>query len=550
MYKEVRGLHQAAYVLAFFAFGSQLLALVRDRMLAHQFGAGIELDIYYAAFKLPDLLYVLFASTLSVYVLIPFVVSRIRDEDSSEARVLLGQVFSLFLLFYLALAGFVWMCAPYIVPLLFPGLVEHSEQLVSVIRVLLLQPMLLGVSSLFGVITQIGHRFVLYAISPLIYNVGILAGIVFFYPMFGIQGLAWGVVIGAVGHMAVQIPLVRSSNLSFGLTFTYDWKLIGEVLRVSIPRAVTLAMHQVVLLTLVSLASIMTVGSVAVFQFAYNLQSVPLAIIGASYSIAAFPLLADLYAQQKMEAFRLHITTALRHIIFWSVPVVGLVIVLRAQMVRVVLGSGAFNWGDTRLTAAVLAVLSISLFAQALNLLLVRVFYAGGYTKIPFLVTLFGSICAVSFSSALYVLYVQTPEVYRSLEVMMRIADVQGSEIITLAFGYSAAIVLQTIVLLGMAVYKFKLATDWLFVHSLRALTASVFGGFCAYAALNFFAFGIDEETFVGIFLQGFMGTLAGIIGVISAYYVTRSPEMHEIYKSFRLRMFKKEVVLSQDDVL
>ena len=91
VYKEVRGLHQAAYVLGLFAFGSQLLALVRDRMLAHEFGAGIELDLYYAAFRLPDLLYVLFASTLSVYVLIPLVASRIKGEDASEARALLSS---------------------------------------------------------------------------------------------------------------------------------------------------------------------------------------------------------------------------------------------------------------------------------------------------------------------------------------------------------------------------------------------------------------------------------------------------------------------------
>ena len=97
VYKEVQGLHQAAYVLALFAFGSQLLALIRDRLLAHQFGAGSELDIYYAAFKVPDLLYVLFASVLSVYVLIPFVTKRQSEYGDVHARALLSQVFSVFL---------------------------------------------------------------------------------------------------------------------------------------------------------------------------------------------------------------------------------------------------------------------------------------------------------------------------------------------------------------------------------------------------------------------------------------------------------------------
>ena len=549
MYKEVRGLHQAAYVLALFAFGSQLLALVRDRMLAHQFGAGFELDIYYTAFRIPDLLYVLFASTLSVYVLIPFVVSRIRDEDSTEAKALLGQVFSLFLLFYISLAAIVWCVAPYIVPIFFPGMIEHTSEVVSVLRILLVQPLLLGISSLFGVITQIGHRFVLYAISPLIYNVGIIIGIMFLYPLFGLSGLAYGVLLGALGHMLAQLPLVRSSSLSFWVTTTIDWKLIGSILKVSVPRAITLAMHQMVLLVLVSIASLMAVGSVAVFQFAYNLQSVPLAIIGASYSIAAFPLLADLYAQKKMEAFALHITSALRHIIFWSVPVIGLVVVLRAQMVRVVLGSGSFDWGDTRLTAAVLAILCLSLFAQAINLLVVRVFYAGGFTKIPFIVTLCGSITAVVLTLVLYGSYASNA-LHTTLESLMRVDSVPGAEVLTIALGYSIAIILQTAVLLGIAVRKFDLSTTWLPVHALRSIAAAVIGGFCAYTALNFFIFGIDEETFIGIFLQGLMGGIAGIIGIISTYYVTGSPELREIYKSFRGRGTRAEIVVPQDDIL
>lgn len=551
MYREVRGLHQAAYVLAFFAFGSQLLALVRDRMLAHQFGAGGELDIYYSAFRIPDLLYVLFASTLSVYVLIPFVSSRLQQKESGEtARHLLSQVFSIFLVFYILLALLVALCAPYIVPVVFPGLAEHLDQTVLLLRVLLLQPLLLGISSLFGVVTQLGHRFVLYAVSPLLYNLGIIIGIVFLYPAMGLLGLAWGVVLGALCHMLVQFPLVRNSALSFGPTTRVVWADIREVLKVSIPRAITLAMHQVVLLVLVAIAGMMTVGSVAVFQFAYNLQSVPLAIIGASYSIAAFPLLSSLYAQKKMDAFAVHINTALRHIIFWSVPAVGLIIVLRAQMVRVVLGSGAFDWGDTKLTAAVLALLSLSLFAQAVNLLLVRVFYSGGYTKVPFLVTLFGSTLAVVSTVGLYSMSVVQPSFMYSLEVLMRVDGVPGSEVLVIAVGYSFAILTQVLILLVCAACVFSLRFSGLLVHTGKAVCAAVVGGASAYVALNFFIFGIDETSALGIFLQGFLGGVMGIMGAASTYYVLRTPEMTEIYKSFKGRVFKTDVVTVQDEIL
>ena len=550
VYQEVRGLHQAAYVLGAFAFGSQLLALIRDRLLAHQFGAGVNLDVYYAAFRIPDLLYVLFASTLSVYVLIPFVASRIHGEDTREARSLLSQIFSGFLVVYILFACIAWVLSPFVLPLLFPGLSAHMTELVSVMRILLLQPLFLGVSSLFGVVTQLNHRFILYAISPLIYNIGIISGILFLYPTFGLNGLALGVVIGAFFHMAIQIPLIRESSLSFFFTRTISWRLLFQILTMSIPRALTLAMQQIALLVLVGIASLMATGSVAVFQFAYNLQSVPLAIIGASYSIAAFPFLADLFAQKKMDIFRVHIITALRHIIFWSVPVIGLLIVLRAHVVRVVLGSGAFNWTDTRLTAAVLALLALSLFAQAINLLIVRAFYAGGHTRTPFFVTLVGSIFAVVATLFLYSAYMHHGQIAVMLNALMRMDAVPGSEVMVLGLGYSIAICIQTGVLLYLAVLQFQIPMGWFGPTISRAIIATIVGSLATYATLNIFVEGINDSAFLGILIQGGLGGFIGLLCVVGSYYVSGSPELREVYKSIHSKIFRSNVVAPQEDVL
>src|SRR3989344_3840213 len=350
MYSEIRGLHQAAYILALFAFGSQMLALVRDRLLAHSFGAGGELDLYYAAFRIPDLL----------YVLLPFVTTARANKGDEAGAEVLGQMFTVFLLLYVSIAAVLFVIVPYLVPIFFPGLMVYGDTLIVLIRILLLQPFLLGISSLFGVVTQLSHRFILYAISPLIYNLGIIAGITLLYPYFGMSGLAMGVVIGALGHMLVQYPLVSQSEFAFKLVKAFDWKFLRSVCMVAVPRALTLSVHQLVLLAFIGVATTMTVGSVSVFQFAFNLQSVPLAIIGMSYSVAAFPVLADLFAKKDSSAFNMHVMTALRHIIFWSFPIIALVVVLRAQIVRVVLGSGAFDWNDTRLTAAVLALFIVA----------------------------------------------------------------------------------------------------------------------------------------------------------------------------------------------
>ncbi|MBX2866681.1 hypothetical protein KTR10_01855 [Candidatus Kaiserbacteria bacterium] len=536
VYKEVRGLHQAAYVLASFAVGSQLLALIRDRLLAHQFGAGGELDLYYAAFRLPDILYVLFASTLSVYVLIPFVAKA-----KEEGRRIMSEVFTFFCIAYAILAVVLGIFAPQLVAILFPGFAD-SETLVLLIRILLLQPFFLGLSSLFGVITQMGHRFVLYALSPLIYNIGIIIGVLFFYPIYGLQGLVFGVVLGALGHAAIQLPFVFQSDIRPRLVGTSE--NIGKVLRVSVPRALTLALHQFVLLGLVGFASVMTEGSVAVLQFGFNLQSIPLAIIGVSYSVAAFPMLAGLYADGKMDAFRTHIMTALRHIIFWSVPILALVVVIRAQLVRVILGSGAFSWEDTRLTAAVLALFVFSLLAQAIHLLVVRAFYAIGNTKIPFLVTLGSSLLAVVFA---YIGIETFPVFQEGIEALFRVEGVSGTEVLMLPLAYSLALILHAVTLLLFAVRRIEISGRIIFAQVSRAVLAAILAGLSAYATLNVVVHVFDQNTLMGVFLQGFVAGVVGIVGGVMGYALQKSPELDEVVRALHSRVFTSKVAESAD---
>lgn len=540
VFREVRGLHQAAYILAVFTFGSQLLALLRDRLLAGKFGASTELDLYYAAFRIPDLLFVLFASTLSVYVLIPLVAEKRDNEGVESARLLLSRVFSIFLIFYCALAAVIYFTAPTLIPYFFPGLVHEADTLTVLIRVLLLQPFFLGLSSLFGVVTQLHHRFVLYAISPLLYNIGIIAGILFLYPIFGLTGLVYGVVIGAVLHMAVQIPFVRRNELRFGFRSEVNPAQLSEVFSISLPRALALSLNQITLLFLIGFASVMAVGSVAVFQFAYNLHSVPLAIIGVSYSVAAFPILADLFAKNDLVNFRLHINSALRHIIFWSVPAIALIVVLRAQLVRVVFGAGAFNWDDTRLTAAVLAVLAISLVAQAINLLFIRALYAGGYTKAPLLVSVGGFLFAILATYCGHYWFTNIEAVRQVFEVGFRLDGVPGTEVLVIAIAYSVSVILQSIFLWVITVRSYELQLRWLLERAGKSVAAALVGGVTAYVALNFVVFGINSDSFIGILIQGVFGGLCGVIAIIWTYSILRMPELFEVFDTLQRRFFTK----------
>jgi putative peptidoglycan lipid II flippase len=549
-YREIRGLHQAAYILALFALASQILAIVRDRLLANQFGAGTELDIYYAAFRIPDLLFVLFASVLSVYVLLPFV-TKAQTESDGEAQAVLSQMFSLFLIGYTFIAALTFVFAPFLASYIFPGFgAEAQTEAIMLLRILLLQPLLLGISSLLSVVTQMGHRFVIYALSPLLYNIGIIIGAAFLYPLFGIAGLAYGVVLGAAMHCLIQIPLVYTSKLRFGITAKISKKTISAIAKVAIPRAITLSLSQIMLLVLVMMATTMSVGSVAVLQFAYNLQSVPLAIIGMSYSVAAFPTLASLLADKKQVEFNEYVLTALRHVIFWSTPVVVLVIVLRAQLVRVLLGSGSFDWSDTRLTAAALAIFVVSLLAQSILLLIVRAFYAGGYTRLPLIVTFVGTVFSGTFAYGLYVWFSVSPHAQVFFTTLFRLENVTGSEVLMLPLGYTLGVIIEVVLMLMYAGRTFGMQLQSLVRPLTVALTASITGGLFAYATLLFVVEGVNQNTFVGILIQGCVAGVLGLLGVIIAYRLLGSPEMHEIYMAFKGRMRKREIIPPQPDLL
>ncbi len=548
LYREIRGLHEAAYILALFAFGSQILALIRDRLMAHQFGADATLDVYYAAFRIPDLLFVAFASMLSVYVLIPFVADRIL-EGTERARELISTVFTWFLIWYATVALVIFMFAPLISHVFFPGFSPLEQQhLVSMMRIMLIQPFLLSLSSLFGVVTQLHRKFVLYAISPLLYNVGIIVGIAWLYPIWGIQGLAIGVVAGAFAHMAVQIPFVHHSGLSPRLLMQIDTELLGRILKVSVPRALTLMLQQFVLLALTGLATFMATGSVAVMQFAYNLQSVPLAIIGVSYSVAAFPTLARLFSEGDRVAFVQHVYTALRHIIFWSIPALALVVVLRAQLVRVVLGSGAFDWDDTRLTAAALALFIVALASQAVHLLVVRAYYAAGNTRTPLLVTALSSTLTIFLAGYLFIFYEQHPAFARFLSDFFRVEDVAGTEILIIPLAFSSVFLIHGFVLTGLFVYQYGrgIASDLGGVF-LRSVGGAITASAAAYIALNALVDGFRVETFMGIFMQGVIAGLIGIAAGIAFLASARSPELTEVSTSLHHRFWKSRPIAPQE---
>jgi putative peptidoglycan lipid II flippase len=445
--KEISGLHEAAYLLGFFAFLSQILAILRDRLLASSFGAGEILDSYYAAFRIPDAVFVTIASLVSASIMIPLIYEKL-NKDKEDARRFVSSIFSAFLLLIVFVSVLIFIFIPKIVSIIFPGFngTETASEIIILSRIMVLQPILLGISNFIAGITQTFRKFFVYALSPIFYNLGIIIGVVFFYPIFGVTGLAFGVVLGALLHLLIQIPALHGTNLSPFLTLKINWQEAFSVIKISLPRTIGLAANNLSTLALVTIGSLIGAGSISIFTLALNLQSVPLTIVGASYSMAAFPTLSKLFSVGKNEEYLSSIKEAMRHIIFWSIPALVFFIVLRAQIVRTVLGAGEFNWDDTRLTAAALALFVFSLLAQNLTTLFVRSYYAQGKTKTPLLMNLLSAVFIV-LSSFVLVKFFEANLFFRSfIESILKVSDTPGTIVLMLPLGFTLGSIINLLI--------------------------------------------------------------------------------------------------------
>ncbi len=539
MGREINGLHEAAYLLAGSAVASLLFALIRDRLLAHTFGAGALLDVYFAAFRVPDFIFITVASLVSTSILVPFFIES-KTKGIDDLKRSIQSLFSVFSMVIFVVCTIAWIVMVPLQKFLFPNLFAMGEGdlLVSVSRILLLSPMILGLASFFASLTQMENRFLLYALSSPLYNVGIIIGIIFFLPSFGIQGLAFGVILGAVFLLACQIPFIVKDGLWPRLSLTFDWSSVRHVALLAIPRTITMSSQQLTMLSLIAFASFLGVGSISIFNLAFNLQSVPLSIIGVSYSSAAFPVLSKLMAEKIRSAFLEKMISAVKHILFWSIPLSILFVVLRAQIVRTVLGSGAFNWSDTKLTAAALALFVISSVGQCLILLFVRSFYAEGKTSKPLFINIISMIATIALGFGLIKLYFAWPQFAYFIQALLKTEGIDSS-LLMLPLAFSLGTLFNLVLHWRSFEREFPGFNRPVFKTLFDILGASIIGGYVAYASLRFLDNIFNIQTFFGIFFQGLCAGVFGIIVIGGILKLLKSPELYLIVETFKHRVWK-----------
>lgn len=378
-----------AFVIGLSYLLSALLGLVRNRLLASHFFGGLEshLDVYFAAFVIPDTVFQLIVVGALSAAFIP-VFSSYLKKSPSQASKLANNVLNALLITITIISVGIFLLALPLSRLIANFSPSHTLLMARLMRIMLVSQLFFTVSSFLTGYLQAHRRFLVPAIAPLFYNLGIIGGIVFLSSPLGIYGPVIGVLIGAFLHMAIQIPLSLRLGFSYQpLAINFFHPGIKKLLSLMPPRSAALALAQLERWVAVNIVSLLSAGSLAIFNFARQLYTLPITLFGVSLGQASFPTLSDQSQNKTFTSFKKTLTNSVLQILFFSLPASALLLTLRIPVVRLVFGAKAFPWQATLTTGRTLAFFSLSIAPQATTHVFVRAFYALQDTKTPLIVS-------------------------------------------------------------------------------------------------------------------------------------------------------------------
>lgn len=501
----------AAFLLVITMFLSNILGFLRDLILANTLSLSI-LDTYYAAFSIPDFLFNLFILGAISSAFIP-VYLDVRTKQSEEAAWHLTYNLITSALILLAVLGlFLFIFMPSLLPHFVPGFdAAKIADTVPLARILLLSPFLFAVSYVFGGVLNAQNKFFTYAIAPLVYNTSIIIGGIL-APRFGVMGVAWAVVAGAFFHVLIQYPALKSVGYHFKFTFDPLHANVRRVIRLMIPRSISLGMGQIVFIALMRIGSLLPSGSISIYKLTNNFQTTPVAIFAASIGTAVFPMLGAAFSAKDDDQYRQYLTDSLRGMLFFIIPSSVLLWILRAHIIRLYLALNHQTWEDTIRAIDTFSWFILALAAQGLSLILIRAYYARQDTQTPMIISIASGLIIVV---AAWLLSGVIPDV----------------PVLSLAFAIGA--IIEAIVLLSVFLYRYphllnlKQLSNTIVVSSIIALVA----GLLARGTLSvvsegavIHAEGLGTQTVASLFTAL---VLAGLVGLSSylffAYYLKRN---------------------------
>ena len=399
LHRQFKTIFGAGIVLAFFNLFSKIIGLLRDRILAGSFGAGDMLDIYYTAFRIPDFIFNLIVIGAVSAAFIPVFIEK-YEKNKDSAWNLVSNFLNFSLVVIVVLSFILLIFTPQLMEYVAPGFdLEKKEAAIDLTRLMFLSPIIFAISTIVGSTLQSLQKFMAYAIAPILYNAGIIVGALVFAPNMehAYMGLGWGVILGALLHLLIQLPTLIKSGFNWKRILDFKDLALRRIITLMIPRTIGLAALQINFIVINAIASTLAVGSITIFNFANHLQHLPIGFFGASLATAIFPTFTR-RALTDRARFVQNVSSAIRNITLMVLPVSLAIYFLRFWIVDIVLGVGNFDVGDVALTAEVLGIFSFSILAYSLILILSKAYFAVQDTRTPVILSVVSIIVNIILS--------------------------------------------------------------------------------------------------------------------------------------------------------
>lgn len=371
-------------VIALFAVG-KLVGLIRAPLVARAFGAGAEYDAFTAANQLPELLFTVIAGGSLAAAFIPVYSQYLTQNGRESAARLANTVLTVVLVILGSVSAVGIFLAPWLTRhVLVPDFPPEQQLLTAqIMRVILIQTTIFGFSGVLSSVLNAHQHFALPALAPLALDLGYFTGLLLFVPGMGILGLAWGTVVGALLHVAIQVPALIRHRISYRPSLQLRLPGVGEIARLMGPRIVTLGVIQFADLFIIRLASALPTGTTSSYFYGYQLMQFPQTLFGTAIALVMFPTLAELYNAGETEGLRQTAARALGIIWTLTLPAAAAVILLGEPIIVVLLQGGAFDARATALVYAVLVAFSVRIVSESTLEIVARLFYARHNTLTP-----------------------------------------------------------------------------------------------------------------------------------------------------------------------
>ena len=512
IFAKQKSIFSSAVLLSFMIVLTSLFGFLRYRILAGYFNKE-ELDIFFASFRIPDLIFEILITGALTSTFIPIYVKY--KDSKKELSENISSIINLIMIFLTVFVVIISIFIDRLIPILTPGYdALKMEKIINFSRLLLLGqlPFFVMGNFLTG-IGQANKTFFLSALAPIVYNLSIIIATVFFYQPLSLEAPIWGVIIGAFFLFIIQIPLLFSFDFSYSLILKKT-KGLMEFIKLVIPRAFTVIVAQIDATIDLTLATLLGGGAYTVFYLAQHLQLLPVSVIGVAFGQASLPYLTEIYQEKKFDEFKKIITDSLLNILFLTIPIALFFIFARTPLVRLFFGGSKFDWEATVATATTLSYFSIALPFHSIYYLLTRSFYSLMDSKTPFFISI-TAVCVNTILSLLFVFVFHLP-------------------VWSLAISFSVSIIINSTILFFILWKKISgFNYKYIFIELVKMMLAGFIASFISYFLLKLFdGLIFDTSRTINVF---FLLFVIGIIFSSIYLFIAWVIDLKEIYLLSRL---------------